>query len=96
MTRVESHSGRAEAYSFRVLQNGSYVTVGAYSVDFAGASDSSVMSYHLSAASAGASVISMPYASALPASSKVARGRFRGTDASGNFFESEVLHITIR
>ena len=81
----------------RIRINGSYVALGTASIDFKsqGNHTTSALSYHLSPASAGATVISVPYASIVQ-SANVVRGHFEGRDPNGGFFRSEELHITVR
>ncbi len=95
MIRRQYVSGSNDAFPFRIAVNGAYVALGAYSIDFKGRSNTSAISYHLSAASASATVISIPYTSIL-ASCNVARGTFDVRDPDGEFTRSEPVHITVR
>src|SRR5688572_5224640 len=97
MIRRQFITGSGEAFPFRIQVNGVYVSLATYIINFKGKADNSaVLSYHLSAASASATVISVPYASVVPVSAKVVKGTFDITDPSGNFERSEPIHITIR
>jgi hypothetical protein len=95
MIRRQYVSGSSDAFPFRIQVNGSYVALGAYSVDFKGRANTSAVSYRLSAASVSATVISVPY-TALLASGQVVRGTFDVRDPDGEFTRSEPLHITVR
>jgi hypothetical protein len=95
MIRRQYVSGSSDAFPFRIQVNGSYVALGSYSIDFKGRSNFSTLSYHLSAASASATTISVPYSSIL-GSANVARGTFDIRDPDGEFTRSEPLHITVR
>jgi hypothetical protein len=95
MIRRQYVSGSSDAFPFRIQVNGSYVALGTYSVDFKGRANTSAVSYHLSAASVSATVISVPY-TALLASGQVVRGTFDVRDPDGEFTRSEPLHITVR
>jgi hypothetical protein len=95
MIRTQYVSGTSESFQFRVNVDGSYAALGAYSVDFRGTSNLSAVSYHLSAASASATVISVPY-TALLASGQVARGTFNVRNPDGEFTQSDPVHITLR
>jgi hypothetical protein len=97
MIRRQYITGSGEAFPFKIQLNGVDLVLGTASVDFKsqGNHTTSALSYHLSAASVSATVISVPYASIVQ-SATVIRGRFEGRDPNGNFFRSEDMHITIR
>jgi hypothetical protein len=99
MIRRQYVSGSSDEFPFRITvtsEGGSEeTTFSGYSIDFRGRSNLSAVSYHLSASSAGATVISVPY-TALLASGQVVRGTFDIRQPDGEFVRSEPLHITVR
>jgi hypothetical protein len=95
MIRRQYFSATSDAFPFRITVDGSYQALGAYSVDFQGRSNTSAVSYHLSAASAGATIISVPY-TALVAGGQVSKGRFFIVGSDGEPEHSEPVHITVR
>ena len=97
MIRRQYITGSGKTFPFRILVDGSYVTLADYIIDFKGQGNhtTSVLSYHLSASSAGATQIDVPYSSIVQ-SANVVRGRFDVTTPSGDFEPSEYIHITVR
>jgi hypothetical protein len=95
MIRTEYVSGSNTTFPFRIREDGAYVALGGYSVDFKGRSNLSTVSYHLSASSASATVMYMPFSSVV-GSAQVVRGTFNVRTPDSEFTQSEPLHITVR
>lgn len=95
MIRRQYVSGSSATFPFRIQVDGAYVALGTYSVDFKGRSNTSVVSYHLSASSVSATVINIPYTSII-GSAQVVRGTFDIRTPDSDFTRSEPLHITVR
>jgi hypothetical protein len=90
-------SGSNQVFPFSIRIDGVAQALGSYNINFKGQGNhtASVISYHLSAASASATVISVPY-SAVVQSANVMRGTFDISAPDGSFSRSEPLHITVR
>jgi hypothetical protein len=95
MIRRQYISGSNETFPFRIQVDGAYVALGSYSVDFKGRSNLSTVSYHLSASSASATVINIPYTS-IVGSAQVVKGTFDIRTPDSDFTRSEPVHITVR
>lgn len=97
MIRRQYFSGSGEDFPFRIRVDGAYAVLANYTINFKGQGNhtTSVLSYHLSASSASATQIDVPYASIVQ-SANVVRGRFMISTPAGDYEASEELHITVR
>jgi hypothetical protein len=96
MIRQQFTRGKGETFPFRITENGSYVNLSSYSIDFIGRTELSAISYHLSWNSATPTQIDVPFSVLCPNSAHVSRGTFDIMPSSGDFEFSEVIQIVAR